>query len=228
MCYHVSSSLGDEKLKSLLKKKSILNADKYVPGYHFHGFSKPYLPVVSTLNPNALDFFRWMLIPGWVKDEKDFKANTLNATSEGLFEKPSYRSYWKNRCLIAVSGFFEPHHVDGQKTNQTYYIRPKKGELLTLGGIFSVWKEMPTFSIITVPASPLLEEIHNEKKRMPLILDNENAEAWLLPDLSKDEMADLMVPFPDDSKLDAFRVMDHALNTRVNTNIPEVIQPMNY
>jgi hypothetical protein len=58
MCYHVSSSLGDEKLKSLLKKKSILNADKYVPGYHFHGFSKPYLPVVSILNPDTLDFYR--------------------------------------------------------------------------------------------------------------------------------------------------------------------------
>jgi putative SOS response-associated peptidase YedK len=167
-----------------------------------------------------------MLIPGWVKDEKDFKANTLNATCEDLFEKPSYRSYWKNRCLIAVSGFFEPHHVDGQKNSQTYYVCPKHGELLTLGGIFSVWKNMPTFSIITVPASPLLEEVHNEKKRMPLILDGEHAEAWLLPDLTKDEMTDLMVSFPEDSKLDAFRVMNQVLNTRVDTNIPEVTQPM--
>ncbi|HSF52699.1 MAG TPA: SOS response-associated peptidase [Algoriphagus sp.] len=222
MCYHVSSSLDSDRLKSVLKKKVVLNAGKYVPGHHFHGFSKPYLPVISTLKPEALDFFRWMLIPGWVKTEKDFKSNTLNATCEDLFEKPSYRSYWKNRCLIAVSGFFEPHQVAGQKSSQTYYVRPKEGEILTLGGIFSVWQGMPTFSIITVPASPLLEEVHNEKKRMPLILDGDNAAAWLLPDLSREEMTNLMIPYPEDSKLEAFRVMDGVLNTRMDTNIPEV------
>lgn len=74
MCYHVSSKLGEEQLKSLLSRKAVLNADKYTSGHHFHGFSKPYLPVISTLNPEALDFYRWMLIPGWVKEEKDFKA----------------------------------------------------------------------------------------------------------------------------------------------------------
>lgn len=227
MCYHVSSSLASDQLKTILNKKVVLHAEYYTPGHHFHGFSKPYLPVVSTLNPEALDFFRWMLIPGWVKDEKKFKANTLNATSEDLFEKPSYRSYWKNRCLIAVSGFFEPHHVAGQKSNQSYYVRPKEGEIFTLGGIFSVWNEIPTFSIITVPASPLLEKVHNEKKRMPLILEGESAEGWLLPDLNKDEMTDLMIPFPDDSKLETFRVMDQVHNTRVDTNIPEVTKPFN-
>lgn len=222
MCYHVSSKLGDEQLKSQLSRKAVQNADKYTPGHHFHGFSKPYLPVISTLNPDVLDFYRWMLIPGWVKEEKDFKANTLNATCEDLFEKPSYRSYWKNRCLIAVSGFFEPHQVAGQKSSQTYFVRPKQGELFTLGGIFSVWKGMPTFSIITVPASPLMEQVHNEKKRMPLILDGDQADAWLIPDLTQAEMSDLMIPYPDDSKLEAFRVMDQVLNTRVDTNVPEV------
>lgn len=177
MCYHVSSSLASDQLMTILNKKVVLHAENYTPGHHFHGFSKPYLPVVSTLNPEALDFFRWMLVPGWVKDEKKFKANTLNATCEDLFEKPSYRSYWKNRCLIAVSGFFEPHQVPGLKSSQTYYVRPKQGELLTLGGIFSFWNKIPTFSIITVPASPLLEEVHNMKKRMPLILEGESAEA---------------------------------------------------
>lgn len=116
--------------------------------------------------------------------------------------------------------------MPGQKSSQSYYIRTKEGEIFTLGGIFSVWNNIPTFSIITVPASPLLEEIHNEKKRMPLILDGEAADAWLLSDLTKNEMTELMVPFPDDSKLDAFRVMDHVFNTRVDTNVPEVIMPL--
>ncbi|HSF54728.1 MAG TPA: hypothetical protein VLA71_13295 [Algoriphagus sp.] len=44
----------------------------------------------------------------------------------------------------------------------------------------------------------------------------------LIPDLSQSEMSVLMVTFPDDSKLEAFRVMDQVLNTRVDTNVPEV------
>lgn len=52
-----------------------------------------------------------------------------------------------------------------------------------------------------VEANPLLAEIHNEKKRMPLILEVNNAEAWILPDLTKPEMTDLMKPYPHDDKL---------------------------
>lgn len=88
MFYHVSSSLSSDQLKTILNKKVVVHAENYVPGHHFHGFSKPYLPVVSILKPDALDFYRWMLILSWVKEEKDFKANTLNATSEDLFAKP--------------------------------------------------------------------------------------------------------------------------------------------
>lgn len=128
--------------------------------------------------------------------------------------------------MIAVSGFFEPHQGEAQKSSQSYFVRPKQGELFTLGGIFSVCQGMPTFSIITLPASPLLEEVHNEKKRMPLILDWDQADAWLLPDLTQAEMSDLMISFPDDLKLDDYRVMDEVLNTRVDTNIPKVTNPI--
>lgn len=60
---------------------------------------------------------------------------------------------------------------------------------------------------------------------MPLILEGDGATAWLLPDLTQGEMTSLMVPFSDDSKLEAFRVVDQVLNTRVDTNIPEVTKP---
>lgn len=76
-----------------------------------------------------------------------------------------------------------------------------------------------------VEASPLLAEIHNEKKRMPLILEKEKAEAWVLADLTKAEMTDLMQPYEHDNKLSAYRVLDGVTNSRLNTNVPEVIEP---
>ncbi len=46
---------------------------------------------------------------------------------------------------------------------------------------------------MTTKANPLLEEIHNEKKRMPLIIPEANREAWLFAE-GKDEIQSLMVP----------------------------------
>jgi len=79
---------------------------------------------------------------------------------------------------------------------------------------------------VMVEASPLLAEVHNEKKRMPLILEGDLAEAWILPDLTKPEMTDLMKPYGHDEKLTAYRVIDGVTNSGVNTNIPEVIEPL--
>jgi hypothetical protein len=89
MCYPISFNLEAEKIKSLLSRKVILNAENFTPGLHFQGFSKPYLSVVCTLNPDVLDFYRWPLIPSWVKDEKNFKAflsGLIKKAPKGFFQ----------------------------------------------------------------------------------------------------------------------------------------------
>src|SRR5690606_8054921 len=127
----------------------------------------------------SIDMYRWMLLPSWGKEESSVKANTLNARSEELFDKPSYRNSWNKRCLVICTGCFEPHYPEGSKNSQSFYIKPKEAEFFTLGGIWSKWNDLYTFSIVMVEASPLLAEVHNEKKRMPLILEGDYAEAWL-------------------------------------------------
>ncbi|ERM81378.1 hypothetical protein P872_09665 [Rhodonellum psychrophilum GCM71 = DSM 17998] len=225
MCYHVSEQLKLELIQERFSRQAI-NRELFEQAFYLSGFAQPYLPAISTHDPKVIDMYRWKLIPHWVKEESDWKANTLNAKGEELFEKGSYKNYWKNRCLLICTGFFEPHHPEGQKKSQSFYIKPKTSEFITLGGIYSVWNNIPTFSIITVPASPLLAEIHNERKRMPLILDGDAADAWLLQDLAKEEMADLMVPYPHDELLEGYRVMDGVTNTRLNTNVEEVLKPV--
>lgn len=234
MCYHVSQHKDVKDIRKKIPAKFREdNADKFKPVYHVSGFAKPWLPVlVSDRGVKTLDFFRWGLIPGWVKEEKDWKANTLNARNDEFFEKASYKNYWRNRCLIVCTGFFEPHTPEkgvaskSQKT-ESWYIKSTADEFFTLGAVYSFWKGMPTFSIITTTASPLMAEIHNEAKRMPLILDNEDVrDSWLLGDLKQEEMGDLMGYRPEDKYLDAFRTIDGVMNNRVDTNVPEVLTPL--
>ncbi len=222
MCYHIS--LEDQKQVAGMQKP-IRNHELFKPKYHFNGFDKPYIPVLSNLNPDEIDLYRWRLVPSWVKYEKDWKANTLNARNDELFEKLAYNDFWMNRCVVLCSGFFEPHRPAGTSHTQSWYIKPMSGGLFTLGGIFCKWKNTYTFSIITTNASPLMAQVHNEGWRMPLILENENLEKWLRKDLTQAEMEKLMVPYPYDEKLVTYRVMDGVFNARMDTNLPEVIYP---
>ena len=50
---------------------------------------------------------RWGLVPHWAKDP-NIGYRMINAKSETLASKPSFRTaYRKRRCLILASGFFE-------------------------------------------------------------------------------------------------------------------------
>jgi putative SOS response-associated peptidase YedK len=102
MCYHLSIvSDAREVARKLGKQLKIKDTEyKHKARYHVNGFDNPLVPVIAASDPDYLRFFRWRLIPSHVEDVKQFKANTLNARSEEIFEKSSYRDYWQNRCLV--------------------------------------------------------------------------------------------------------------------------------
>ena len=134
MCYHTSQ----HQPLSIIKKSfnlAVRNEELFQQAYQLNGFTKPYLPVISNSDIKVIEMYRWGLIPFWVKDESSFKANTLNARSKELFDKPSYRQTWSKRCLVICTGFFEPHYPEGAKKSQSFYIKPKEGDFFTLGGI---------------------------------------------------------------------------------------------
>lgn len=210
--------------------------EEYNGYYHISGFSHPALPVISSDNKEVIGLREWGLIPFWVKDGKAAKSiqnRTLNAVSETVFEKPSFRSsITKQRCLVLVNGFYEWREYNKKK--YPYFIRLKDQPVICLGGVGSSWTDKTTgeiretFAIITVSANPLMEQIHNTKKRMPLILEGEKQNTWLDMDLKKEDLTALMKPL-DKNEMEAWTISNR-LNyfQRENTNTADITEPLEY
>lgn len=224
MCYHTSAP-GRELLKEQFPGKLVIyDRDIF---FHVSGFERPFLPVTLNSDQDKILGARWKLLPFWVKTEEEAAkyANTLNAESESIFQKASYKSYiGKNRGLLFVNGFYEPHtSKSGAKENYYIYIPTK--EIFTLGIVYSDWtdqstgEQYPTFSVITTPANELLEKIHNKKKRMPLIIPESDRDAWLHASV-KEEITELMQPYT--GELDAHQVYRVTAARGEDTNRPDI------
>ena len=217
--------------KPAVKQKKVI-----LPELPFHylvsGFSHPSLPVISADGLSLLD---WGLIPAWVKDQEtanDISSKTLNAVGETVFEKPSFRkSIATRRCLFPVSGFYEWREFKGVK--YPYYIQLAESDYFSLGSLYDTWinpqtgEIKNTFSIITTPANPLMEKIHNLKKRMPLILSPDDEMKWIDPGLKTDQIKELIKPFPQE-KMKAYTISRDANNARIHRDYPEILKPVQY
>jgi putative SOS response-associated peptidase YedK len=124
----------------------------------------------------------WGLVPFFAKDASG-AARMINARSETLATKPSFRNaFRKRRCLIVADGFYEWTGPKGQK--QAWYISLPTDGPFGFAGLWEVWRaddrktEIRSCTIITADASPGLRDIHN---RMPVILRAGAYDAWLDP-----------------------------------------------
>ena len=191
--------------------------------YHVSGFSFPDVPVLyNSEGRKKIKLMKWGLVPAWIKSEKeasDIRVKTLNARSETADKLPSFRgSFRKGRCIIITGGFFEPHHKDGR--TYPYFIKRKNSGILALGGLYASsdfnGNAVMSFSIITVPASPSMAEIHNKKKRMPFVIPSDSSfiDSWLDPELPPGEVKDMF----RDGRVSGFRADDDVFEAYTVSN----------
>lgn len=219
MCYHTSHP-SEKQIRKQYKTLDVDYSQEEI--FHVSGFTRPHLPVLLNDRSNTVREARWKLIPYWVKDEEGAAkyANTLNAEGESIFTKASYKPYiGKNRGLLFVTGFYEPHKVAGVKDTQNYFLYMPEKRIFTLGIVWSEFNGYPTFSVITTAANDQLAEIHNEKKRMPLIVHDADHEQWLY-DNDPSAIKQLIKPF--DQELQAHQVTRVTAARGVETNVPSV------
>lgn len=183
MCFTIKQSKEPKELEQRFKAKNKINLN--IINDNINGFTFPKTPVISNHNPSEIQLFHWGLLPSFTQD-MGFIKNTLNAKIETLEEKPSFKNSIQNRCLIIADGFYEWQWLDkAGKKKQKYLIELPSQDLFCFAGIYNQWlnkltgETLNTFAMLTTEANPLMAEIHNSKKRMPVILTPQNESLWL-------------------------------------------------
>ena len=174
----------------------------------------------------------WGLIAPWLSDPAEAKASqsrAINARSESVHEKPTFRDGFKSRrCLIPAQGYYEWATALGKfRPKQAFYISSRDGQQLSIAGIWSSWRApngevFETASIITQEAQGELATIHS---RMPVFMPHNRWQAWLDP-MNKDveHLRNLMVIDSPESIVTA-----HPVSTAVNSvanNGQSLIEPI--
>lgn len=234
MCYFSSISVGFKIIEDRFGVRFI-QTEAFQPVYSACAFNFPDLPVISNEDPEHIVFMQWGLVPFWVKDYESamtIRQQTLNARSETIFEKPAFRySVQSKRCLVLADGFFEGRHVN--KKTYPYYIRLTDHAPFAFAGIWYSWtnpetkEQIRTFSVITTRANSLLEQIHNTKKRMPVILPRDTEKLWLQNDLDKTTLQSMLQPY-NANEMEAYPVSRMVNKLGFNITNPEVVTRQEY
>ena len=171
-----------------------------------------------------LDAIRWGLLPASMPNPG---APLINARSETVMEKPSFRSaFLARRCLVPADGFFEWKRVNGRK--QPIYFTLRDREPFAFAGLWERWTAsdghpVESCTILTTRPNDLVRPVHD---RMPVILEVAGHEAWLASesDPEKDLMP-LLRSYPSGD------MRSHPVSPVVNSaepDSPECIEPVGY
>lgn len=125
--------------------------------------------------------FRWGLLPPWAKDLA-MGARMINARSETVDEKPSFRkAFSRRRCLIPADGYLEWKKVSDGK--QPYLAHRPDDGVFALAGLHEVnematGQAVQTCTILTTQPNDVTGRIHD---RMPVVLHEQDHDRWLDP-----------------------------------------------
>lgn len=145
------------------------------------------------------------LIPHWAKDAT-IARQTYNARSETAHEKPSYRDAWKlaRHCIIPAEAIFEPDWRSGKAVATR--ISRADGKPMGIAGLWSAWKSpagevIHSYTMLTINADShtFMRQYHRpeDEKRMVVILDEGNYDAWLRAPAA--DSRDYLRQFPADN-----------------------------
>lgn len=232
MCNATSLTKLKEEIVKASKRKFVY-PEVYEPYYHINGFGDKLLHIIPQDDAKRIWPADWKLIPDFHQGSaSEFKYNTLNARSEDIFTSNTYKkSAESGRCLILADGFFEPHTYvkPGTKTEkkQPYYITLPEQKLFFFAGLFNkLDEELYTVTILTLDANATMAQIHNAKKRMPLILDEQFTDSWIDPTLNEKQIKDLINVSFTNERLNYHPVSNAIYKRGVDTNKPEILKPV--
>ncbi|MDT0689362.1 SOS response-associated peptidase [Salegentibacter sp. F188] len=230
MCYETSLTKTTRQIEqrfSSTMKVPLL----YEPYYHRSAYTYPNLFCIPQEDPSEIFPMEWGLVPFWVHDlekHRNSKYKNWNAKKENVFTSKSFKGSIKNkRCLIIADGFFEPHYEPGVKGAIPKYCYLEERKLFTFAGIYTeIDSDYWTVGLITTEANDFFAEIHNRKKRMPLVLDEDFEGEWLNPSLNEKNVQELMDNGFTKEDFFAHTVRRDFYTRDANLNVPGTLEPV--
>ena len=181
-------------------------------------------PVVRQAPDLGLELvpMRWGFLPAW---SNRTHIRPINARAETVATQPLFREAFRaRRALVPADWYFEWHFVPEDPSEKNpMLIRAQDHRILALAGIWdqhttAEGQTEETFAIITVPALPALQPIH---ERMPLVLDRHHWSLWWHPHARRTHLEPCFQP--EDVPWESFAVSPRVNSTRYDT--PEAILP---
>ena len=205
--------------------------DDFRPNYNVPPTSRIMAVALDGKGFRRVGNFQWGLVPSWAKDPTG-AARLINARSETVTEKPSFRSSVPTkRCIIPMDGFYEWRTigVEPKGPKRPVYVTRRDGGVIAVAGLWASWRDplatenAPTLHsccVITTSANGTMSPIHD---RMPVILEREDWSEWLAVGPTGtpiERLVELMVPADDDVLVP--RDVGTAVNS-VRNNDPSLI-----
>ena len=193
----------------------------FVPRYNI----APTQPVaiIRDFSSHKIEWLRWGLVPSWAKDP-GVGLRMINARSETLLEKPSFRdAFLKRRCLILADGFYEWQKHAGKEPSSPFYFFLKGHLPFFFAGLWDQWRSesgelLETCALITGSPNELVSPIHD---RMPVILDSQNCWDWINPSTPVEALHSLFHPYSAE-KMSAYPVS--TLVNQPGLEIPDLVK----
>lgn len=140
-------------------------------------------PVVA-VGPDAVHLVRWGI--------EGRKGGLFNLRAETAVGRPYYHRLLLGGRVLIPAGHFYEWRREG-RLRLPLAISRRDGGIVHLAGLLGRWQGEPAATVLTTGPNADLEAIHN---RMPVVLDDEEAGAWVLEELSLHQVAGLMSPCP--------------------------------
>jgi len=214
--------------------------DEFHPNFNVPPTTRITAVAQDTHGVRKLGRFQWGLVPSWAKDASG-SARCINARSETVLEKPSFRSSVPSkRCIIPMDGFYEWQTIgvtasSPPKPKQPVYVTRQDGQPLAVAGLWASWRDrsmgddapwLHSCCVITTQANDTMSPIHD---RMPVILEAEDWDEWLNVGAGShtatpiQRITELMIP------ADPSILIPHWVSTAVNSvrnNHAELVTPI--
>ncbi|HEX8720105.1 MAG TPA: SOS response-associated peptidase [Pyrinomonadaceae bacterium] len=208
MCGRYAQRTDPKRLAKEFKVAEVINAS---PRYNIAP-TQEVLAVRESADGREMTLYKWGLVPSWAEDAS-VGAKLINARSETVTEKPSFRdAFRRRRCVIPADGFYEWRRVEGRK--QPFFFRMRDERPFGFAGLWERWegeggRVINSCAILTTEANEVLRPVHD---RMPVILHPDDYELWLGAEARElEHVKEMLRPYP------AEEMVGYPVGTGVNS-----------